>query len=108
MLKLLGGATGSLGTVKYAVGIAEGISDLLSGFLSSQGLIDSRVTGIEASISDLDEQREALNFRADGLERQYRNQFNGLETLIAQFSATQTFLSQALQNFVAPMSFVKK
>lgn len=108
VLKLLGGATGSLGTVKYAVGIAEGISDLLSGFLSSQGLIDSRVTGIEASISDLDEQREALNFRADGLERQYRNQFNGLETLIAQFSATQTFLSQALQNFVAPMSFVKK
>jgi flagellar hook-associated protein 2 len=106
--EVLGGVSSINATVNYGIGIASSLGDLVAGFLATDGLLDARTTGINSSIDDLTGQLEALSLRADSLEQRYRSQFNGLETLISQFTATQTFLSQALQNFVEPMSFVKK
>ena len=108
VLRILGGATGDLGSVKYGVGLGQGLSDLLDSFIASDGLIQARIEGIEKSIDDLDDRREDLQFRADRLESQYRSQFNGLELLIAEFTATQSFLTQALGNFVEANTILKR
>ena len=106
-LEILGGSSGSLGTVAYGIGIASQLDSLLTDLLASDGLIDTRLTGINASVADITNQREALQLRATSLEALYRAQFNNLETLIAQLNTTQTFLNAALTNFIEPLSFRK-
>jgi len=81
---------------------------LLDSFIAADGLIQARIDGLEKSIVDLDGQREVLQARANRLESQYRAQFNGLEALIAQFSATQSFLTQALGNFVEANTLLRR
>jgi len=107
ILKLKGNASGELGQVKYSVGLASDLDELLTGYLATDGLIDARLDGLAKSVSALDDQREALEFRASALEARYRKQFNGLEALISQLNTTQSFLSSALSQFVEPLDFKK-
>lgn len=107
-LAVTGGSTEISTTLKYGVGIASLLQDLVVTYQGADGLIDARTEGINSTIKDITDQREALSLRASKLEARYRSQFNGLEQLIAQFTATQNFLSQALSNFVEPFSAVKK
>jgi flagellar hook-associated protein 2 len=81
---------------------------LISGLLASDGLIEARVDGLNSSVKDLESQRDALELRANALEKRYRAQFNGLETLIAQLNTTQTYLNQALSGFVEPNTTLRK
>jgi flagellar hook-associated protein 2 len=104
VLKILGGATGELGTVKYAVGLGTKLSELLDGLLDTNGLLDARITGVQESISNISAQRLRLQETANSLESRYRSQFNGLETLISQLNATQSFITTAFENFVQPLS----
>ena len=106
-LEILGGSTGSLGSVAYGIGIASQLDSLLTDLLASDGLIDTRLTGINASVADITSQREALQLRATSLEALYRAQFNNLETLISELNTTQSFLNAALTNFIEPLSFRK-
>jgi len=81
----------------------------LEDLLSSDGLIEARLNGLEASIDDIEDARLDLETRAANLEAIYRNQFNGLETLIASINETGSFLTQALStSFIEPLSFKKK
>jgi len=106
-LKILGNATGDLGTVSFTRGLASPLNTLITGLLADDGLVDARLDGLQSSITDITSQREALQLRADALEKRYRNQFTGLETLISQLNTTQSFLTAALSQFVEPLSFKK-
>lgn len=106
-LKILGGASADLGSIYYSRGIASKLDTLLDGLLASDGLVEARLTGLAASVADIADSRIALADRADNLEAIYRNQFNGLETLISGINETGAFLTQALSNFVDPLSFKK-
>jgi flagellar hook-associated protein 2 len=105
---VLGGASSQLGSVFYSKGIASKLDSLLTGLLATNGLIDAKVMGLTASVDDITDARSALVQRAENLESIYRNQFNGLETLISSINETSSFLTQALSTFVAPLSFKKK
>ena len=107
-LEILGNAVGNLGTISFSRGIAVQVNSLITDLLASDGLIEARLDGLNSSVKDLESQREALELRANALEKRYRNQFNGLETLIAQLNTTQTFLSQALSGFVEPNTTLRK
>ena len=107
-IKVLGGASSQLGSVFYSKGIASKLDSLLTGLLATNGLIDAKLTGLTASVEDIADARSALGQRAENLESIYRNQFNGLETLISSINETSSFLTQALSTFVAPLSFKKK
>jgi flagellar hook-associated protein 2 len=107
MLSILGGASSISTTVNYGIGLASLLNDYVDSVLASDGLLVAKTDGIEKSIAGLETDREALEYRALKLEETYRTQFNGLETLISQLTATQTFLSNALNNFVEPLSFKK-
>ena len=106
-LRILGNASGDLGNVTFTRGIASQINSFVDDLLKSEGLIEARIDGLNSSIEDLGNQRIALELRANALESRYRNQFNGLETLISQLNTTQTFLSQALSGFVEPNTTLK-
>jgi flagellar hook-associated protein 2 len=106
-LKILGGASADLGSIYYSRGIASKLDTLLDGLLASDGLVEARLTGLASSVADIADARIALAERADNLEAIYRNQFNGLETLISGINETGAFLTQALSNFVDPLSFKK-
>jgi flagellar hook-associated protein 2 len=107
-LEILGNATGDLGTISFSRGIAVQVNSLITDLLASDGLIEARLDGLNSSVKDLSSQRDALELRANALEKRYRSQFNGLETLIAQLNTTQTYLSQALSGFVEPNTTLRK
>jgi flagellar hook-associated protein 2 len=107
-IEILGNATGDLGTISFSRGIAVQVNSLITDLLASDGLIEARLDGLNSSVKDLSSQRDALELRANALEKRYRNQFNGLETLIAQLNTTQTYLSQALSGFVEPNTTLRK
>ena len=107
-LQISGGASGDLGSVTYTSGIAQRVDSLINDLLAVDGLIEARLEGLNSSITDLSGQRDALELRANALEKRYRDQFNGLETLIAQLNTTQTFLGQALSGFVEPNTTLRK
>ena len=107
VLKIDSGATGDLGSVAYSKGLMTDIDSLVTELLSASGPLESRIKGLADSVSDIAEQREALQRRVSSLESRYRQQFNGLETLISQLNTTQNFLTTALSQFVDPLSFKK-
>lgn len=106
-LKILGNATGDLGSVGFTLGVASPLNSLITQLLADDGLIDAKLDGLANSVTDITSQRESLALRADALEKRYRNQFDGLETLISQLNTTQSFLTTALSQFVDPLSFKK-
>lgn len=107
VLEIAANATGGLGSVKYGIGLGANLEALLNSYLKTGGLLEARTDGLDTSIEDLEAQRLALQNRANRLEEIYRQQFNGLETLISQLNATQNFLTTALSGFVEPLSFKK-
>lgn len=106
-LEILGGASGDLGSVKFGVGVGAQLNTLIKTLLEKEGLLDARVTGLNTSIADVTKQRTVLEARALALETRYRAQFNGLETIISSLTATQSFLTTALSQFVDPLAFKK-
>ena len=107
-LELLSNETGNLGSVVFSRGIASQIGTLLDSLLEADGTLDSKIEGVQSSVSDLTEQQEALELRSLTLEARYRRQFNALDGLIAQLNTTQSFLTSALSGFVEPNTTLRK
>jgi flagellar hook-associated protein 2 len=97
VLEIIGGSTGTRGTVAFARGYAARLEGLLQGALGTDGAIASRTSGINATIKDLDRQRDVLDRRLARIEERYRKQFTALDTLMSSMTATSTFLTQQLQ-----------
>lgn len=106
-IEFAGNPTGNLGSVIFSKGIAAQLDDLLTSLLADDGIIDSRVDGLNSSISDIADANVQLEYRAELLEKRYREQFNGLETLISGLTTTQSFLTQALSGLVDPNTTLK-
>ncbi|MEZ5529430.1 MAG: flagellar filament capping protein FliD [Porticoccaceae bacterium] len=99
-LKLLigGGSLGDRGSVSFTRGIAYQLNALVNSFLDTDGLLDSRIDGIQSRIDDINDDRERLDRRMESLEARYRAQFNALDTLLSQLQSTSDFLSQQLSS----------
>jgi flagellar hook-associated protein 2 len=80
------------------VGIAGSLDTLLDSYLSSGGVFDGRNQSLKDSIADIDDQRTQLNNRLSDLQQRYLQQFNALDTLLAQMQSTSSFLTQQLAN----------
>jgi flagellar hook-associated protein 2 len=79
-------------------GFAVRLFDLTDGFLSDDGIIETRSDGLQGQIDDLSDQRDSLNERLAALETRLLRQFNALDSLLAQLSSTSNFLAQQLGN----------
>jgi flagellar hook-associated protein 2 len=78
------------------VGVAVKLDALLAPYLDSDGVFDARTEGLQSSIADITERREALNERLAALHVRYTREFNALDSLLSQLQGTSNFLSQQL------------
>lgn len=85
-------------------GFANMLSSRLGDMLNSGGTLDTRQAGINASIKGLERQQESLLLRLESVETRYRNQFNALDSMIANMQQTSTFLQQQLAGLSSMMS----
>lgn len=99
-LKILasGGALGSRGTVNYSHGYAYNLDKQVDSLLSTTGPISSRTDGINQTIKDIGNRRDALSLRMVNVEKRYRAQFTALDTMISSMTKTSNFLTQQLAN----------
>jgi flagellar hook-associated protein 2 len=79
-------------------GYATRLFTLVDGFLSNEGIIEIRTSGLNSTIEGLSEQQIALNERLALLETRLLRQFNALDSLISRLTSTSSFLSQQLSN----------
>jgi flagellar hook-associated protein 2 len=98
---VVGGSTGSRGSVSVSRGIADQLNTLLDDLLDSDGVINSRTEGLNNSIEDIGEQREALSLRLARLEDRLLAQFSAMDALVAQLQNTGNFLLQQLATLPA-------
>jgi len=80
-------------------GFAVRLGTVVDSYLNADdGIIASRVGGLDITIADLAKRREALDRRMVSVEARLTRQFIGLDTLIGQLSSTSNFLTQQLNN----------
>ncbi len=77
-------------------GFATRLDDLLSGYVGVNGLLDSKTDGLNARVTDIDDDLEALELRLQTMEERLLAQFSALDGLLAQLQATSSFLTQSL------------
>lgn len=85
-------------------GIAVRFKTALDAMVETDGLIDSRTDGIEASIKRITAQREAFEIRLTAIEKRYRAQFSALDSLVASMNRTSSYLTQQLANLPSASS----
>jgi len=83
-------------------GIAVRLDAIVSTMLESTGTINQREERLSSRLEDLTEQRERLDDRMIQVEERYFAQFSALDTLLAQFSSTSSFLTSQLANLPTP------
>ena len=93
-----GGSTGFRGSLTLTRGYAYTLEKLAARMLDNDSLLDGRIDGINASIKDINAQRDALSRRLEITEKRYRAQFSALDSMIASMSKTSDFLQQQLAN----------
>lgn len=101
-IEILGGSTGSRGTVNYSQGYAYLLDKLAARILGSTGAIASRTDGLNKSIEDIADRREVLNYRLQETEKRLRAQFTALDSLLAKLNATSQSLTQQLASLPKP------
>jgi flagellar capping protein FliD len=99
-IKVSGGDLGSRGQVTYISGIADQLSDLLSGFLNIQdGLFSTRERTLNARLDDIQSAQERLDARMLARESLLRAQFIAGEKILAQIQISQDFLTRQFDAF---------
>lgn len=81
-------------------GFASRIDTALKSFSGSDGLLASRTDGLRTQLKDLTSQRDALDFRMEGVEARYSKQFNALDSLLTQLNGTGSFLAGQLASLL--------
>lgn len=97
-LQILGGATGSRGSISFSNGYAYQLDGLLTKMLDGNGFLSSRTDGINRSIKGIGDQRNVLQLRLANIEKRYRAQFTALDVMIGSMNKTSSFLTQQLAN----------
>ena len=97
-IKVIGGATGDRGSVKFAQGYAAQLDKLIAGMLATDGTLSSRTDGINRTIKDIGSRRDALNLRLVSIEKRYRAQYTALDVMMSNMTKTSSYLTQQLAN----------
>ncbi|WP_375277575.1 flagellar filament capping protein FliD, partial [Pseudoalteromonas marina] len=77
-------------------GIASKFEELLNNYVDTNGIMKQREDSLNGQISELEDDVENHQFRMESLEARLREQYAGLDVLLAQMQSTQTYLSAQL------------
>jgi flagellar hook-associated protein 2 len=100
-INITGGTAGpdmSRGTVSFARGYAYELNTQVTRMLDSKNLVDSRMSGISASITKIGKDREQVNLHLAAIEKRYKTQFTALDGMLNGMNQTSNFLTQQLAN----------
>nr|WP_255484677.1 flagellar filament capping protein FliD [Duganella sp. 1224] len=100
-LTIKGDTTGPRGTFGFSQGYAYMLNTLAAGYLGGNGTIAGRTKGLNASVTDIAQQRADFADRLTDVEKRYRAQYSALDTSIASMNTTQQFLTQQLASLAA-------
>ncbi|HET7158187.1 MAG TPA: flagellar filament capping protein FliD, partial [Burkholderiales bacterium] len=95
-LKIAGGATGDRGTVTHARGYAYELDKLAGKILETNNAIENRISGVKSSISNIGDNRTALEARLQTIETRLRAQYSALDALLTRMQSTSASLAQQL------------
>ncbi|MEQ1602939.1 MAG: flagellar filament capping protein FliD [Methylophilaceae bacterium] len=98
-IKVAGGALGARGTVNFSVGFAKQLNNMVSNFLSSDGLLTAKTDGLNSSITRLTDRQQVEQDHLTQIEKRYRAQFTALDRVMSSMSQTSTFLTQQIAQY---------
>ncbi|MDC3188723.1 flagellar filament capping protein FliD [Pseudoalteromonas elyakovii] len=79
-------------------GIAKQLESLFDNYLDSKGIMNQRETSLNSQLDDLEDDVLNHEYRMEELEARLRQQYAGLDVLLAQMQSTQTYLSAQLSS----------
>ena len=77
-------------------GFAYKLEQLAKGMLADDGLIDSKLDGLNSSVKSIEKQYERVESRLVQTERRYRAQFTAMDTTISQLQGVGSYVTQLL------------
>lgn len=77
-------------------GFATLVNNALNEYAGTGGLIESRTTGLQASLKNITSQQDDVNKRMEALGKRLSTQFNNLNGLLSNLNNTSSFLSRQL------------
>lgn len=95
-IQVQGSTIGERGTVTLVRGVMDRLTSYLSQVTQFDGTISNRVSGLETSVADLEEEASEFATRMDLLEERLRLQFAAADALISTLNNTSSFLDQQL------------
>ncbi|MFC3853368.1 flagellar filament capping protein FliD [Salinispirillum marinum] len=96
-VRVLGGQTGSRGTVQYISGVFEQLGNLFKGILSQGGTVEARLSGLEKERELIDEEKARLETRIAATEQRLKSQFLFNDRIISRLNSTESFLQQQFE-----------
>lgn len=81
-----------------ANGFAVRLDELVTGFVETEGVIDSMVDTANDRIARIETNRASLERRLELMEESLRSQFTALDALVAKLSTTSDFLTSQLSS----------
>lgn len=79
-------------------GLAFRLDGLVESMLGTDGLLDAKEDGLNASVDSTNDQMDRLNLRLELVETRYRSQFTALDTLLGQLQATSSYVTAQLSS----------
>ncbi|MDR3432234.1 MAG: flagellar filament capping protein FliD [Rouxiella aceris] len=89
-------------------GFSYQLDQLTTNMLSSTGLIQSKINGLNQTVKTIDNQITQEQARLTQVEANYRAQFTALDTSIASMNATSSYLTQQLASIASLTSSSSK
>ncbi|THB65292.1 MAG: flagellar hook protein [Gammaproteobacteria bacterium] len=96
MLTYTGSTIGTIGIVNFSRGISESLYNVLDSYTTTNGLLDSKVDGLEGSLDDIDIERESLEDKLEKMEARYLASFNAMDLLVSNYNSIGSYLSEQL------------
>lgn len=91
-------AENQAGVEALVASVVEGLGAKMEGFGGSTGILAHRGDQLGAELKRISEQREDLDRRMTEVESRLVAKFSALDSLVAQFNNTSSFLTQQLAN----------
>jgi flagellar hook-associated protein 2 len=95
--RLAAALTQDQAVVRQAVArFADDFAGTMRRYAGGDGLLQTRVNGLNDRLQAIGRQREALDLRMAQVETRLRAQFSAMDAMVAQFSSTSRFLADQL------------
>lgn len=77
-------------------GLMSRVDSRIGGYIQTGGVLEQRMKGLQTTLSDIDKQKETLARRVSQIQTRLFAQFNAMDSLVGNLTATSDRLAQAL------------